>query len=99
MMTVTPEQIRDYIIAKLACEYIDVDGDGQHFFAIIVSHAFIDKTQIARQRLVYAALGNRMHSEIHALSMQTLTPAEYADTVNKAHQAKQTSAQTAPPIH
>ncbi len=95
-MPVTPEQIRDYIIAKLACEYIEVDGDGQHFFATIVSHTFVDKTQIARQRLVYAALGDRMHSEIHALSMQTLTPAEYANKVNKEQQAL---AQPASPIN
>lgn len=88
-MSVTPEQIRDYITAKLACEYIEVDGDGQHFFATIVSHTFVDKAQIARQRLVYAALGDRMRSEIHALSMQTLTPAEYENKVNQEHQAQQ----------
>ncbi len=79
-MSVTPQQIQDYITAKLACEHIEVNGDGQHFFATIVSHAFVGKAQIARQRLVYAALGDRMQSEIHALSMQTLAPAEYSAT-------------------
>jgi acid stress-induced BolA-like protein IbaG/YrbA len=54
-----------------------VEGDGQHFFATIVSDAFEGKRLIARHQLVYAALGDRMRAEIHALSMKTLTPAEW----------------------
>ena len=54
-----------------------VEGDGQHFFATIVSAQFEGKRLIARHQLVYAALGDRMKAEIHALSMKTLTPAEY----------------------
>ena len=54
-----------------------VEGDGQHFTAVIVSPAFAGKRPIQRHQLVYAALGDRMREEIHALSMKTLTPAEY----------------------
>jgi acid stress-induced BolA-like protein IbaG/YrbA len=76
-MLPTPEQIRLYITAGLPCEHIDVEGDGQHFFATIVSAAFEGKRLIARHQLVYAALGDRMREEIHALSMKTLTPSEW----------------------
>ncbi len=77
-MNPTPEDIRRYITAGLACEHLTVDGDGHHFYALIVSPAFEGQSRIARHQLVYAALGERMRAEIHALSMRTLTPTEYA---------------------
>ena len=73
----TPEQVKEYIAGGLACQHVEVEGDGQHFFATIVSDAFEGKRPIARHQLVYAALGDRMRAEIHALSMKTLTPAEW----------------------
>ncbi len=74
----TPTQVRDFIAAGLSCEHLEVDGDGRHFFATIVSSLFEGKLRVARHQLVYAALGERMREEIHALSMKTLTPAEWA---------------------
>ncbi|NNM81156.1 MAG: BolA family transcriptional regulator [Burkholderiales bacterium] len=74
---VTPEQIRNYIAEGLSCESLQVEGDGQHFEAIIVSRAFEGKTPIQRHKLVYAALGDRMREEIHALSMKTYTPEQW----------------------
>ena len=76
-MLPTPEQVRDYIAGGLACQHLEVNGDGQHFFATIVSDAFEGKRLIARHQLVYKALGDRMREEIHALSMKTLTPDEW----------------------
>jgi acid stress-induced BolA-like protein IbaG/YrbA len=76
-MQPTPEQVKGYISAGLACQHLEVEGDGQHFFATIVSDAFVGKRPIARHQLVYAALGERMREEIHALSMKTLTPDEW----------------------
>lgn len=76
-MLPTPENIRTYITAGLDCEHIEVTGDGSHFEAVIVSAAFAGKRLIARHQLVYAALGDRMKQEVHALSMQTLTPEEF----------------------
>jgi len=73
----TPESIRHAIAQGLSCERIEVDGDGQHFQALIVSAAFEGKSRIERHRLVYAALGGRMRQEIHALSMRTLTPRDF----------------------
>jgi acid stress-induced BolA-like protein IbaG/YrbA len=74
----TPEQIKQYIEAGLKCAHVEVSGDGHHFEAIIVSEAFAGKRKVQQHQLVYQALGDRMREEIHALSMQTLTPEEWA---------------------
>jgi acid stress-induced BolA-like protein IbaG/YrbA len=75
---VTPESIQQGIAAGLACERVEVVGDGQHFQAVVVSAAFQGKSRVQRHQMVYAALGDRMREEIHALSMRTLTPEEAA---------------------
>lgn len=56
--------------------------DDVHFQAQIVSDAFAGKATLARHRMVYAVLGDRMGGEVHALSLRTLTPAE-AGTGNR----------------
>ena len=74
---VTPESIKQSIAAGLACEHVEVAGDGQHWEALVVSPAFEGLSRIKQHQLVYAALGDRMREEVHALSMQTLTPAQW----------------------
>jgi len=74
----TVEDVRGFIAAALPCEHLEVEGDGRHFFATIVSAEFAGCSRVARQRRVFSALGDRMHEQIHALSMKTLTPAEWA---------------------
>ena len=75
----TADQLRSLIAAGLPCEHLQVEGDGRHWSAVIVSAAFQGKRPIQRHQLVYATLGARMHTdEVHALSMRTLTPAEWA---------------------
>ena len=76
---VLPDDVRRYIAQGLHCDHLEVTGDGQHFEALIVSTAFEGKSRVARHQVVYAALGDRMRQEIHALSMQTLTPAQWAE--------------------
>ena len=76
-MLPTPEQIHQHIAAGLDCTHLQVEGDGQHFQAVIVCAAFAGKRLIQRHQMVYAVLGDRMREEIHALSMKTLTPEEY----------------------
>ena len=78
MANPTPDEVQQYIAAGLPCTHLAVDGDGQHFFATIVSSEFEGKSRIARHQRVYQALGDRMREQIHALSMKTLTPAEWA---------------------
>jgi acid stress-induced BolA-like protein IbaG/YrbA len=74
---VTPESIQQGILAGLACQHVQVEGDGQHFQALVVSPDFQGKNRVQRHQMVYAALGERMREEIHALSMRTLTPEEW----------------------
>ncbi|MEI6719321.1 MAG: BolA family protein [Betaproteobacteria bacterium] len=76
---VTPESVKQGISSGLVCEHLEVAGDGQHFEAVIVSAAFAGKSRVQRHQLVYAALGDRMRQEIHALSMRTLAPDEWPD--------------------
>ena len=78
-MEPSPEDIKRYIVEALDCERVEVDGDGRHFQALIISAAFAGKNRVARHQLVYAALGERMREEIHALSMRTVTPEEYRE--------------------
>ncbi len=78
MANPTPDEVKQYIAAGLPCDHLVVEGDGQHFFATIVAAVFDGLTRIKRHQRVYQALGDRMRAEIHALSMKTLTPAEWA---------------------
>jgi acid stress-induced BolA-like protein IbaG/YrbA len=75
---VAPEDVKRYIVEQLECQHVEVSGDGQHFEAVIVSEVFRGKSRVQRHQLVYRALGDRMREEIHALSMQTLTPEDWA---------------------
>jgi acid stress-induced BolA-like protein IbaG/YrbA len=74
---VSADSVKQGIETGLACERVEVIGDGQHFQAVVVSRAFAGKSRVQRHQLVYAALGERMREEIHALSMRTLTPEEW----------------------
>jgi acid stress-induced BolA-like protein IbaG/YrbA len=74
---VTPEQVKQYIASGLACEVLEVTGDGHHFEATIVARAFDGLPRVRQHQLVYQALGERMREEIHALSMKTYSPHEW----------------------
>jgi acid stress-induced BolA-like protein IbaG/YrbA len=75
---VEPGSIEQSIRAGLACTHLEVRGDGAHFDAVIVSSAFMGLSRVRQHQLVYAALGDRMREEIHALSMKTFSPEEWA---------------------
>jgi len=74
----TPEQIKQFIESGLPCDHVEVSGDGHHFEAVIVSAEFRGKNKVQQHQLIYRALGERMREEIHALSMQTFTPEDWA---------------------
>jgi acid stress-induced BolA-like protein IbaG/YrbA len=75
----TPAELHAIISAGLACDHLEVSGDGRHWQALVVSPEFEGKRPVQRHQRVYAALGERMHTdEVHALSIQALTPAEWA---------------------
>jgi len=73
---VTPEQLKTWIEAGFDGANITVEGDGHHFEAVIIAKEFSGKSRIQRHQLVYAALGDKMKAEVHALSMKTFTPDE-----------------------
>jgi len=73
---VTPEQLKTWIESGFDAADVAVEGDGHHFEATIVATEFEGKSRIQRHQLVYAALGDKMKAEVHALSMKTLTPSE-----------------------
>jgi acid stress-induced BolA-like protein IbaG/YrbA len=82
----TPQDVREFIAAGLSCTHLEVEGDGRHFFATIVSADFEGLSRVRRHQRVYTALGDRMREQIHALSMKTLTPTEHAAAPSGAAQ-------------
>ncbi|MCH9644474.1 MAG: BolA/IbaG family iron-sulfur metabolism protein [Gammaproteobacteria bacterium] len=73
---VSSDEIKTWIEQGLPTSQVHVTGDGQHFEAVIVCADFAQKNTLARHRMVYDALGDKMKDVIHALSMKTLTPDE-----------------------
>ena len=72
-----PDTIRRLIEQGLPGARAQVQGeDGVHFEATVVSEQFAGKLPLARHRMVYATLGERIGGEIHALALKTLTPDE-----------------------
>ena len=75
----TADQLETLIAEQLTCQHLSVEGDGRHWYATIVSTQFEGLRLIQRHQKVYATLGQKMHTdEVHALSMKTYTPNEWA---------------------
>ena len=73
------EQVRKLIADGLSCEELQVQGDGEHFEALVVSSLFAGKSRVQRQQLVNAVLRSYFDSgELHALSMKAVTPEEWS---------------------
>lgn len=80
---ISPEQLKEILekgLEEAAVQVEDLTGDSNHYRVQIVSPAFDGKNLVARHRLVYATLGDLMKEEIHALALQTKTPAETGST-------------------
>ena len=76
---VTPESIQKSIEQGMSTSYLKVVGDGEHFEAVVVSEEFAGLSRIQRQQRVNKTLGDRMTTDIHALSMKTFTPQEWQE--------------------
>ena len=75
----TADELKSIIAAGMACDHIELEGDGRHWSALIVSAEFQGKRPIQRHQRVYATLGERMKTdEVHALSIRAFTPDEWA---------------------
>ena len=68
---VLPQDIKRWIEAGLDQARVEIDGDGRHFSAVIVSPAFEGKSSVQQHQLVYQALGGRMGDALHALALTT----------------------------
>ena len=80
-----PEAIRNQIEAGLPDSEAHVEGDGSHFFAIVVSARFDGKSRIQRQQMVYDTVKSQLlDGSLHALSVKSYTPIEW-DTLNPEH--------------
>lgn len=77
----TAEELRSHILRGLPCDHAQVTGDdGQHFEAVIVSPQFTGISRVQQHQRVYQSLGDRMRSEVHALSLRTFTPEAWAQS-------------------
>ena len=77
----TAEELRSHILRGLPCDHAQVlSDDGQHFEAVIVSPQFNGISRVQQHQRVYQALGDRMRSEVHALSLRTFTPEAWAQS-------------------
>lgn len=79
-MQTTPDEIKNWIEQGLPHSQVMVKGDGHHFEAVVINDAFHGKNLLARHRMVYAALGTKMQSQIHALSLKTYTSNEHSQS-------------------
>jgi acid stress-induced BolA-like protein IbaG/YrbA len=75
------EQLKDLIKNAVGAVEISVQGDGDHFEATVVSPAFEGKSMVAQHQMIYAALGDLMQKEIHALALRTYTPAQWSKRI------------------
>ncbi|WP_341676141.1 BolA/IbaG family iron-sulfur metabolism protein [Niveibacterium sp. SC-1] len=74
------EDIKQLIEQGMPCEHVEIIGDdGVHFSGIVVSASFEGKLRVRQHQAVYATLGSLMGNEIHALQLNTYTPAQWAD--------------------
>jgi acid stress-induced BolA-like protein IbaG/YrbA len=74
-VSATPEEIKERIEAGIPDAQASVTGDGHHFNAVVSSPAFAGLSRLAQHRLVYDVFGAEVGDRIHALSIQTSTPA------------------------
>ena len=78
----SPDQIKTFISEQLDCSHLSVEGDGVHFEAVAVSDKFLGISKVARHKIIYEILGDKMKAEIHALSIKAFTTQEWAEKLS-----------------
>lgn len=74
-----PETLKQLVLAQFPDAILqlqDLTGTQDHYQLEVISRAFEGLTQVKRHRLIYAALGRHMGGDVHALALNTYTPAE-----------------------
>ncbi|MEE9494750.1 MAG: BolA/IbaG family iron-sulfur metabolism protein [Gammaproteobacteria bacterium] len=72
------EELKILIEKAVASSEVTINGEGDHFEAIVVTPEFEGKSMVQQHQMVYAALGDLMKAEIHALALRTFTPEQWA---------------------
>ena len=72
------DKIKQGIENGLPGAIANVDGDGVHFQTIVVYDGFAGRSTVQRHRMIYQSLGDKVGTEIHALSIETYTTEEWA---------------------
>ena len=72
-----PQEIKSLILNSIENSKVEVNSeDNVHFEATIISDSFNQKSLLERHKMIYASLGDKMSQEIHALTINALTPEE-----------------------
>lgn len=71
------DEIKKLIEAGIPDSQVLMEGDGTHFQAVVISDLFKEKTMIQQHRMVYQALGGKVGTDIHALSIKSFTPEDW----------------------
>ncbi len=72
------EQLKQLIEGAVTATEVTVQGDGDHFDATVVSADFEGMSMVQQHQMIYAALGDLLQKEIHALALHTFTPEQWA---------------------
>lgn len=83
MPKVAPESISENIKQGMKTSHLEVDGDGEHFVAVVVSEEFATMNRVQRHQRVYQTLGDRMREEVHALQIKAFTPEEWEKSASQ----------------
>jgi acid stress-induced BolA-like protein IbaG/YrbA len=75
------DELKKIIQAGVPSAQVEVQGDGDHFEATVVSEAFEGKSMVQQHQMVYAALGDLMQGAVHALALRTYTPQQWDQQV------------------
>jgi len=82
-----PNEIESLIKHGLSDADVYVEGDGTHFSALVITPAFMGKSRIARQQMIYATVNDQLlDGSLHALSTKAFTPDEWQAIENNEGQ-------------
>jgi len=76
------EELKKLIEQGVPAEQVSVNGDGDHFEAIVVSAAFAGKSMVQQHQMVYGSLGDALKGAVHALALRTFTPEQWEKQIH-----------------
>mgnify|MGYP001818495409 FL=1 len=71
------DDVKKLIEAGVPSAQVQVQGDGDHFEATVISSAFEGKSMVQQHQMVYGSLGDALQGAVHALALRTFTPQQW----------------------